>query len=43
MLARLDGYRVFNQVAVDGSFSKAAKGLFMSQPAVSQSIAALEL
>lgn len=43
MLVRLDGYRVFNQVAVDGSFSKAAKGLFMSQPAVSQAIAALEL
>lgn len=42
MLGRLEGYRIFNQVAVLGSFSKAANTLFMSQPAVSQAIASLE-
>ncbi|HMM70600.1 MAG TPA: LysR family transcriptional regulator, partial [Gudongella oleilytica] len=42
MLGKLEGYRIFNQVAVLGSFTKAANTLFMSQPAVSQSIAALE-
>lgn len=42
MLGRLEGYRIFNQVTVQGSFSKAANTLFMSQPAVSQAIASLE-
>lgn len=42
MSGRLEGYRIFNQVAVQGSFSKAANTLFMSQPAVSQAIASLE-
>lgn len=42
MLGKLEGYRIFNQVAVLGSFTKAANTLFMSQPAVSQAIAALE-
>jgi DNA-binding transcriptional LysR family regulator len=42
MIGRLEAYKIFNQVAIEGSFSKAAKSLFMSQPAISQSIAQLE-
>lgn len=42
MSAPLGLYRVFCEVAVSQSFSKAAKQLFMTQPAVSQSIMQLE-
>ncbi|WP_026476855.1 LysR family transcriptional regulator [Alkaliphilus transvaalensis] len=42
MIAKLDLYRVFVEVAKQQSFSSAAKGLFMTQPAVSQSIRQLE-
>lgn len=42
MIAKLDLYRVFWQVAKSESFSKAAKGLYMTQPAISQSIMQLE-
>lgn len=41
-MAQLDLYRVFRQVAHSGSFSAAAKQLYISQPAVSQAIAQLE-
>lgn len=41
-MAKLDLYHVFFEVAKEGSFSKAAKALFLSQPAVSQNIATLE-
>ncbi|HHV58933.1 MAG TPA: LysR family transcriptional regulator [Clostridiaceae bacterium] len=42
MLLKLDLYRIFCEVASCRSFSKAAKALFMTQPAVSQSISQLE-
>lgn len=42
MINKLDLYRVFNEVAVSESFSKAAKSLYMSQPAISQAIIQLE-
>ncbi len=38
----LDWYRVFFQLAKSGSFSKASKELFVTQPAVSRTIAQLE-
>ena len=38
----LDLYRVFVQVAREGSFSAAARSLYLSQPAVSQAILHLE-
>lgn len=41
-MAQLDLYRVFRQVAQSGSFSAAAKQLYISQPAVSQAVAQLE-
>ncbi len=42
MRAKLDTYRVFCEVAHSGSISRAANTLFMTQPAVSQSISQLE-
>lgn len=42
MTSKLDLYRVFNEVARCKSFSKAATMLYMTQPAVSQSIMQLE-
>lgn len=42
MKIKLDPYRVFNQVALEKSLSKAARKLFISQPAVSQIINQLE-
>jgi DNA-binding transcriptional LysR family regulator len=42
MSIRLDVYRVFCSVAENHSFSKAAKELYMTQPAVSQAIIQLE-
>ncbi|MBP2028610.1 DNA-binding transcriptional LysR family regulator [Acetoanaerobium pronyense] len=42
MAIKLDLYKVFCEVAKCGSFSKAAKELYMTQPAVSQSIMQLE-
>jgi len=39
---RLERYRVFDAVAKEKSFSAAARALYISQPAVSQSIAQLE-
>ncbi len=42
MILKLDAYRVFCQVAKDQSFSKAAKTLYMTQPAVSQTIMNME-
>lgn len=42
MVNKLDLYRVFYEVAQHKSFSKAAKSLFLTQPAVSQSISQLE-
>ena len=42
MSIRLELYRVFDTVTKYGSFSKAAKKLYMTQPAVSQSIMQLE-
>lgn len=42
VVSKLDLYKVFCQVAVNKSFSKAAKELYMTQPAVSQSIMQLE-
>lgn len=42
MIAKLDLYRIFCEVAKSQSFSKAAKELFMTQPAVSQAIMQLE-
>lgn len=42
MVAKLDLYKVFCEVARCKSFSKAAKKLFMTQPAISQSIMQLE-
>ncbi|WOV87501.1 LysR family transcriptional regulator [Sporosarcina oncorhynchi] len=42
MVSKLDLYRVFSIVGKNESFSRAAKALFMTQPAVSQSIMQLE-
>ncbi|MFD1780492.1 LysR family transcriptional regulator [Fredinandcohnia salidurans] len=42
MVGKLDLYKVFSVVAKNGSFSKAAKDLFMTQPAVSQAMMQLE-
>ena len=42
MITKLDLYKVFSQVVKSKSFSKAAKELYMTQPAVSQAIMALE-
>ena len=42
MLVKLDLYKIFWQVAKSESFSKAAKSLYMTQPAISQSIMQLE-
>ena len=42
MYADLELYRIFDAVVRMGSFSKAAETLFISQPAVSQSVANLE-
>lgn len=42
MISKLDLYKVFNEVAKYKSFSKGAKELYMTQPAVSQSIMQLE-
>jgi DNA-binding transcriptional LysR family regulator len=42
MAVKLDLYRIFCQVAESKSFSRAAKELYMTQPAVSQSISNLE-
>ncbi|GEK33700.1 LysR family transcriptional regulator [Kurthia sibirica] len=42
MVVKLDYYRIFLQVGKSESFSKAAKSLYMTQPAISQAIAHLE-
>ena len=42
MLTKLENYRVFCKVAQHKSFSGAAQELFLSQPAVSQSVRQLE-
>lgn len=42
MISKIDLYRIFLIVSKSKSFSKAAEQLFMTQPAVSQSIAKLE-
>lgn len=42
MLINLELYRVFREVALSGSFSQAAQRLFITQSAVSQSVAQLE-
>lgn len=42
MSIRLDLYKIFDKVAKHKSFSKAAKSLYMTQPAVSQAIMQLE-
>lgn len=42
MSIKLDLYKIFCEVAKLGSFSKAAKSLYMTQPAVSQAIMQLE-
>ena len=42
MVTKLDLYKVFCQVGKSKSFSKASKELYMTQPAVSQSIMQLE-
>lgn len=42
MISKLDLYKVFCQVGKDKSFSKAAKELYMTQPAVSQAMKQLE-
>jgi len=42
MMVKLDAYRVFCEVAKHRSFSKTAKSLYMTQPAVSQTIMNLE-
>ncbi len=42
MIGKLENYRVFCKVAQNKSFSKAAQELFLSQPAVSQSVRQLE-
>lgn len=42
MNTKLDSYRIFNEAARTLSFSKAAKNLYVTQSAISQSITALE-
>lgn len=42
MSIRLELYKIFNEVTKNESFSKAAKKLYMTQPAVSQAILQLE-
>lgn len=42
MVGKLDHYRIFHEVSKNESFSKAAKNLYMTQPAISQAIANLE-
>ncbi|MDD3049429.1 MAG: LysR family transcriptional regulator [Bacilli bacterium] len=42
MKTKLDNYRIFNEVAVNLSFSKASEKLYISQSAVSQCIKQLE-
>lgn len=42
MNTKLDQYRIFNEAAQALSFSKAAKNLYISQSAISQTITALE-
>lgn len=42
MKAKLDNYRIFFEVAKHLSFSKASEALYISQPAISQSIKQLE-
>lgn len=42
MISKLDLYKIFSKVAKSESFSKAAKELYMTQPAVSQAIMQLE-
>ena len=42
MVSKLDLYKVFTKVGKSKSFSKAAKDLYMTQPAVSQAIMQLE-
>lgn len=42
MVNKLDLYRIFYEVSQHNSFSKAAKSLYLTQPAVSQSISILE-
>ncbi|WP_019637820.1 LysR family transcriptional regulator [Paenibacillus fonticola] len=42
MISKLDLYKIFSQVAKSESFSRAAKELYMTQPAVSQAIMQLE-
>ena len=42
MVTKLDLYKVFCQVGKSKSFSRAAKELYMTQPAVSQAIIQLE-
>lgn len=42
MIVKLEAYRIFNAVSRNKSFSKAAKELYMTQPAVSQTISKLE-
>lgn len=42
MVIKLDLYRIFQAVAENNSFSKAARSLYLTQPAVSQSILQLE-
>lgn len=39
---KIDQLRTFQKVALTGSFTRAARGLFLTQPAVSQQIKALE-
>ena len=41
-MIKLDHYYIFNEVAKTQNFTKAAKLLFISQPAVSQSMSQLE-
>lgn len=38
----LSGYKIFYEVATCGNISKAAKKLYISQPAISKSIVKLE-
>jgi len=42
MAAKLDQYRIFCEVAKCRSFSRAARNLYMTQPAVSQAVMSLE-
>ena len=39
---KIDQLRTFQKVALTGSFTRAARELFLTQPAVSQQIKALE-